>query len=187
MVPVVRIGDNNWERLKQWAVPLEDTPDDTLGKLLDIADAHSTCSVWLVANEPNLNIQPNSGSSTVRPPITDDGVSIDSHANQKTRLPKGVKVPNEAYELPILEAVYELGGSARMGEVLKLVEKKMQHLLGDVEYQTQPSGADLRWRNTAQWARNTLVHQRGMLKKDSSHGVWELTDKGMAEVERQKK
>jgi restriction system protein len=34
-----------------------------------------------------------------------------------------------------------------------------------------------RWRNAAQWARNSMVNE-GLLKKDSPRGVWEISDKG---------
>ena len=74
-----------------------------------------------------------------------------------------------------------------MKQVLEIVEQKMRHLFTSVDYEKQSSGADLRWRNTAQWARNTLVHKKGLLKKNSGHGVWELTDEGIAEVERWQK
>lgn len=36
MMPVIRISDTTWERLKKWAEPLVDSPDDVIRKLLDI-------------------------------------------------------------------------------------------------------------------------------------------------------
>jgi hypothetical protein len=38
-----------------------------------------------------------------------------------------------------------------------------------------------RWRNSAQWARNTM-RQEGLLKEDSPHGTWEITDAGRARL-----
>ena len=35
----------------------------------------------------------------------------------------------------------------------------------------------IRWRNTAQWTRNTMVNE-GLLAKDSPWGIWEITEKG---------
>jgi len=47
-----------------------------------------------------------------------------------------------------------------------------------VDYQPLASSPDnLRWRNAAQWARNSMV-QEGLLKADSPRGVWEITDRG---------
>ena len=43
MVPVIRISDSNWERLKRRAVPLEDKTDDVLTRVLDLADEHDEC------------------------------------------------------------------------------------------------------------------------------------------------
>ena len=71
-----------------------------------------------------------------------------------------------------------------MHKVLEGVEERMGHLFGPVDYEPLRSGRDIRWRNTAQWARNTLVHKRGLLKGDSPHGIWELTPAGVAEVEK---
>ena len=41
---------------------------------------------------------------------------------------------------------------------------------------------NLRWRNAAQWARNSMVND-SLLKKDSPRGVWEITPKGTSHLE----
>ena len=184
MVPVVRIGDGNWERLKQWAIPLEDSVDDTLGRLLDIAEVHSLCSSHTNLSERKLHPQTVANPSPANVSTNSAAPDIGDNVATSKRLPRGLKVPNEAYEHPILESVYELGGKARMRDVLPLVESKMKHLFSEVDYQITPGGGDYRWRNTAQWARNTLVHRRGLLKQDSGHGMWELTAQGITEVEK---
>jgi restriction system protein len=38
-------------------------------------------------------------------------------------------------------------------------------------------GLTPRWRNTAQWARNSL-REEGLIRDDSPRGIWEITDKG---------
>jgi hypothetical protein len=38
-------------------------------------------------------------------------------------------------------------------------------------------GITPRWQNTAQWARNAL-REGGLIKGDSPHGVWEISDQG---------
>ena len=43
MPPVMRISEHNWERLKMWATPLEDSADDALGKVLDAAEDVEGC------------------------------------------------------------------------------------------------------------------------------------------------
>ncbi len=65
--------------------------------------------------------------------------------------------------------------------MLEVVVQKMKPVLIEVDYQKLPSGVDIRWRNTAMWERYNLVKE-GLLKSDSSHGIWELSDKGVQEV-----
>ena len=45
-----------------------------------------------------------------------------------SRLPRGLRTPEEAFRIPILETLIELGGSGRAGEVLDRVESKMMEL-----------------------------------------------------------
>lgn len=96
----------------------------------------------------------------------------------KSRLPRGLRTPEDAFRRPILEALVELGGKASIGEVLDLVEKKMRAKLTKHNFEPLPSDPkSIRWRNTAQWCRNTLVRE-GMMKQDSPHGIWEIADLG---------
>jgi len=94
------------------------------------------------------------------------------------RLRKGLRTPESAYYLPILKALTELGGSAKMQAVLEKVYETMKPLLKDVDHQPLASDPDMpRWRNSAQWARNTM-RQEGLIKGDSPHGTWEISDAG---------
>jgi len=98
--------------------------------------------------------------------------------NSKARLPRGLRTSEDFFRSPILIALVELGGRAPIGDVLALVEKEMQGILNEHDYQPLPSDAgSLRWRNTAQWCRNTLV-QEGLMKSDSQRGIWEISDAG---------
>lgn len=94
------------------------------------------------------------------------------------RFPRGMRTPEASFRQPILEAIMELGGSASIDDVLGLVEQKMSKELNDVDYQSLPSDPSrVRWQNTAQWARYSMV-QEGLLKSDSQRGIWELTEAG---------
>ena len=94
------------------------------------------------------------------------------------RLRKGLRTPEAAYHLPILKALADLGGSAKMQAVLDKVHTAMKPILKDVDHQPLASDPDMpRWRNSAQWARNTM-RQEGLLKDDSPHGTWEITEAG---------
>jgi hypothetical protein len=37
-MPVIRLKDATFERLRKWAVPLEDSPDSTVSKVLDTVE-----------------------------------------------------------------------------------------------------------------------------------------------------
>ena len=98
------------------------------------------------------------------------------------RLRKGLRTPEAAYYLPILKALVELGGSAKMQAVLDKVYQAMKPVLKDVDHEPLASDPDMpRWRNSAQWARNTM-RQEGLLKDDSPHGIWEITEAGRARI-----
>ena len=94
------------------------------------------------------------------------------------RLKRGLRTREEAYFKPILQALTELGGSAKMRDILDKVGKIMQKDLKPVDHDPLPSDPEtIRWRNTAQWARHSMV-KRDLLKSDSPHGIWEITSKG---------
>ena len=163
-MPVIRITDATWDRLKRWAIPLEDSPEDALRKVLEAAEEHLKCRQATGGGHDR-------GSPTLL---------------KRKKLRKGLKTPQQAYRQPILEALYELRGSASAGDVLQMVEKKMRPVLNEVDYQKLPSGVDTRWRNTAMWERFSLVKE-GLLKSGSPDGIWELSDKGIQAVEETRK
>ena len=156
-MPVVRLNEKTWERLKQWAAPLEDNPDSTINKLLDAAESVT------------------SPSAAAR-----SGWKADASGGAG-RLARGVKTQEREFEKPILEALYELGGRGIMYEVLPIVEEKVRAVLKDVDYERLPSGDTVRWRSTAQWARHRLA-ERGLIKRGSARGIWELSDHGSRTV-----
>ena len=95
-----------------------------------------------------------------------------------TRLPRGLRTPEDAFRMPILEALVELGGSAGITEVIDLVGAKMGEKLNKYDRQFMPSDPNqIRWRNTVQWSRFALVRE-GLLEADSPRGVWEISPKG---------
>lgn len=101
-------------------------------------------------------------------------------ATTKSRLPPGKRTPGAAYRLPILRALVAMGGEAKMHAVLDHVYQEIKHRLTPADLEPLPSDANTpRWRNTAQWARLSLV-QEGLLRNDSPRGIWAITDKGRA-------
>jgi len=101
------------------------------------------------------------------------------------RAKTGEIMPQAEYTLPILEALIEMGGKGRMRNVLDRVLDKIKDQLKPKDFGKLPSGTGVRWKNRAQWERQRLKSQ-GYLKKDSPHGIWEITDEGRKLYERLK-
>lgn len=102
------------------------------------------------------------------------------------KLRKGVRTPESAYYQPILQVLDQMGGSGKVAEVLERVGQIMKPVLKKVDYDPLASGPDNpRWRNAAQWARNSMIRD-GLLKGDSPRGVWEISDKGRAALKEPK-
>jgi restriction system protein len=103
------------------------------------------------------------------------------------RLPHGMRTPEDAFRQPLLEALVELGGSANIGDILKIVYEKLKDRLNKYDYQRLNSPPhEIRWRNTTKWCRNTLVKE-GLLSSTSPWGIWEITEAGRLELGRIKK
>lgn len=101
-----------------------------------------------------------------------------SKRNYTTRLKRGLRTNNDAFRIPILEALVELKGSGTVVQTLDRVAEKMKTILNDYDRQPLPSQPKItRWNNNAQWCRNILV-QEGLMKADSPRGIWEISEKG---------
>jgi hypothetical protein len=81
----------------------------------------------------------------------------------------------------------DLGGRSELNAVLERVHALMQARLNEHDLAPLASdGLTPRWRNTAQWARNSL-REEGLLRDDSPHGLWEISEKGRAWLAGQKR
>lgn len=98
-----------------------------------------------------------------------------------SRVRRGHLLPERDYEIPLLQTLVELGGSAPTGDVLDALEPKLALTPLDRE---QLSSGGLRWRNRAQFVRHKLV-QVGDLADRSPFGVWEITEQGRERVRRE--
>ncbi len=75
---------------------------------------------------------------------------------------------------PLLDALRDLGGSAKPDEAVDRVSENLK-ITDDVLNGTLPSGGS-RFRNQVAWARFYLVRE-GLISS-SKHGVWSLTETG---------
>jgi len=101
-----------------------------------------------------------------------------SRSDKTTRIKaiSGKKLPQKEFRLPLMKAVLELGGSADVSAVRRLMEKKVAPQLSNADYEPV-SGGDPRWWNAICWERANLVRE-GLFMTDSPRGVWELSEKG---------
>lgn len=102
------------------------------------------------------------------------------------KLIRGLRTPEDEFQIPILLSLVELGGSALVNDVLDKVETKLGQKLNTHDRQTLSSDPTIiRWRNTAQWARSSMVKE-GLLSSASPRGLWEITDNGRKFLEEHK-
>lgn len=119
--------------------------------------------------------------------IFSDKLVLKKNTRKKSeKLRRGLKTNEKEFRIPILESLIELGGQAEMRNVLQKVSIKMENKLNKYDKESLPSGANqIRWENTAQWCRNTLVNE-GFLSSESPRGIWEITDFGREYLDRKK-
>jgi hypothetical protein len=151
MMPTIRVSDATWERLKAHARPLEDRAEDVILRALDALDHKSGL------------VTPEEPKALPKPPAS------------------GKKLPQREFRLPLMKTLLELGGSADVSEIRKVMERKMAPLLSDADYQPVASG-DPRWWNAICWERADLVRE-GLFLDHSQRGVWELSQKGKSLAE----
>lgn len=109
------------------------------------------------------------------PPETENG----GQGGKRPQRKKGT--PQPAFRIPILRALVDLGGKGRTPGVLENVEAQLSGTLDAVDRALVRSG-QVRWRNRAAWERQAMVND-GLLKSDSDHGMWEVSDKGRKYLE----
>ena len=101
------------------------------------------------------------------------------------RLKKGLLMRQDEYELPILDALEELGGSAPMSEVKEGVERHLKDRFNQFDLALMKDDT-IRWVNRMQFARLDL-RNKGDLKADSPRGIWELSDQGRSRLQEWRK
>jgi negative regulator of replication initiation len=94
----------------------------------------------------------------------------------RPRLPPGGATDKSAFRQPILRALSELGGRGAAFDVLRRVEADVGTRLTQLDRELLASG-DIRWRKRAHFERLSMVGD-GLLKRDSPHGLWDLTEQG---------
>lgn len=119
--------------------------------------------------------------------LVGEEASGQERAIHEGRAPDGSLLPEDAYRVPILSALVELGGSAPLMSVLERVWVSLQGRLTPLDLEPLPSNPRYaRWKNRAQWCRNTL-REEGLVAANSPHGIWEITEAGRRWLEEQER
>ena len=93
-------------------------------------------------------------------------------------------IPSQSQiEIPLREALRNLGGEARPTQVYPLVSAKLTQLTPEDLAATLKGGAS-KWINRVQWARQALISAGDMASPQ--RGVWAITDQGRKRLERKK-
>ena len=115
--------------------------------------------------------------SPVSPPIN-------KASERKANMRLGA-TPQDEYRLPIAESLNELGGGAVADDALKGVLKRLESRLKVVDRELMENSGEPRWRLQARFERKNMVLD-GLLRADSEHGWWELTERGRQWLVRRK-
>jgi hypothetical protein len=126
MMPVIRVSDATWDRMKLHARPLEDTADDIVRRALDALEGLS----------PQDTSKPKKGG---RPP----------KANRQCKLPQ------KEFREPLLIALHRLGGRGSKQDATAAVFPQISHKLSDADFAMLETG-ERRWENAVAWERNEL-------------------------------
>ena len=151
-MPYIEVDETTYQRLFGHSIGFDDTADAVLQRLMDQVEA------------PKGPTQKSAVPTTPAPPAT------------SRRIRRGERTPQEDFCLPILRVLTDLGGKGSTQHVVDVVGERMSGLFTDADRLALPSG-ELRWRNTARWARKSLVND-GYLDPAAARGTWQLTESG---------
>ena len=165
----IEIDEEVYQALLKLIKSFEDTPNDILRRLLGLDEIHKE------RQEKEMVIKV---EKDYEHPIEE---MITSLGLEKKSVPKITKVrgaiPQKEYRIPILEALFEMGGKGTQKEVFEIIEEKMKDRFNNLDLEILKDGYTIRWQKMAAWQRYSMVRE-GLLRSDSPRGVWEITEKG---------
>jgi hypothetical protein len=158
-MPVIRVDNEVYGELEKRVQGFNDTPNSVLRRL--------------------LGLKANDDASLPSRVTADEGRQTKgSMSAEKGSAPSGAMLtPQTTFRLPIIRILGEMDGRGRVSDVLHQVGQRMKSQLTRKDYELVPSGGDVQWRNRARWERKKMITD-GLLKEDSPHGWWELTQEG---------
>lgn len=183
MSPTIRVDEEVYASLQGKATPFVDTPNSVLRRLLNLGPSHEDPMPALEQEIIGLRARVGSDRPAKRRRrATHSGGKRGGPNQQKmqerSRAPSGVLLSEGEYVIPLLSTLEERGGSAHVGEVIEAVGSKLESRLTELDRARVRSGG-VRWQGRVQFVRLRLLEQ-GFIKKNSSRGIWEISDSGRA-------
>ncbi len=174
MPTTIEIDDQVFAALQARAKPFVDTPNSVLRRLLELSGSDGECEPKGAHDEGvKLSKGPEKRYSGEPAPRH---VEPQPNRQRYTRASRHGLLPQSVYYDPILEILHGFGGEHSSRGVIDKLPEKIGHLFKPKDLEPTRRG-DVRWRNRAQWARNTLMED-GLLERNSPWGIWRLTDEG---------
>ena len=76
----------------------------------------------------------------------------------------------------------KLGGTAKQSEIFAIIEQWMANRFTDHDLSVNQDGYTQKWKNFAAVEKSNMIKD-GLLRDDSSWGIWEITEKGMTTLQ----
>ena len=159
-MPTLNVDDEVFAALQKRAVPLVDTANDVLRRILLLGENGELPAVLSVT--PSIRVAP---------------------ASLKKRSRKfGEGMPMTEYRPYILRALMAEGGRAHLSKVKDFIRRRLGHRFDSHDLDYTQSNAIV-WENRVEWQR-LVMRQDGLIAPDSPRGVWELSQKGIEEAKK---
>jgi hypothetical protein len=176
MVKQIEIDEEVWSLLGAEAEPFVDTPNSVLRRLLDLGDEGSSELL-----KPSDGTTRQRADVSPRPKRAKRKAAGQKSPAARTRAPVGSLLPEERYELPLLRALEEAGGTAPYRDVVNAVARELKDQFMPLDLETLTSGG-IRWQSRLQFVRLRLI-ERGFLDRDTPRGIWGITVAGQTALE----
>lgn len=178
---LIQVDDDVFKELQRHAVPLVDDANTVLRKILGFKDTEAGQAKSEDFGPAGQSSQSSAKSRSPAGAKARQRSQPRKATKTKTdRAPKGSLVPESAYELPLLSALDELGGSAPASTVMDRVGELLGDRLTPLDRELVDSGKT-RWRNRIQFVRLAMI-RAGYMKDDSPRGIWEITRTGQTRI-----